>query len=60
MKLMTRRPHTYDGKSYEEGDVYDVADPLIAETIIANGMAAPAPAPEAPPAHPKPPAKHAR
>lgn len=50
MKIKTLVPHTYDGKSYLEGDEYEVADETIAETIVANGMgaavvAAPAAAP---------------
>lgn len=55
MRLKTIVPHTYDGRSYQVGDEYDVADPTIAETIVANGMAgavletAPSPPPSPPP-----------
>jgi hypothetical protein len=68
MTLVVLVRHTYDGRTYDVGDTYEVADDLtldgspvtVAETIIGNGMARrddrgrPAP----PPAPPPPPVKH--
>jgi len=58
MKLITREPLTYDGRSYGVGDVFDVADDAIAESILACGRASRAPE-AAPEPEPTPPTPHA-
>jgi hypothetical protein len=39
MRLITTVRHTYDGRTYDVGDTYEVADAVVADTIIGNGMA---------------------
>jgi hypothetical protein len=55
MKLVTVAPLTYDGKTYHEGDEFEVDDEAMADTIVAGGRAVRAPEaapPAAPPKHP--------
>jgi hypothetical protein len=63
MTLLVLVRHTYDGRTYDVGDTYEVADDLsldgspvtVAESIIGNGMARRAERPAvAPPVHLKP------